>query len=120
MATKKYINPFAVFINTEVKTATIKALDNAEVEYRELTLRENDAFNSRMIEDFDPRSGEDPTINIAEATRIKYEKVALMLITPAMTADELMDLPFTAGDAIEEILNLQKDDEEEMVDNEGN
>jgi hypothetical protein len=73
-----------------------------------------------MVKDYNPASGEDPTIDIAEATAIKYEKVALMLVEPEMTADQLRDLPLGANDAIDEILDLLKDEEESLLDAEGN
>jgi hypothetical protein len=117
---KKNTNPFAMFANNEVKTAKIKALNGAEIKYRELTLRENDEFNTRMVKDFDASTGENPIIDIEEATAIKYEKVALMLIEPKMTADQLHDLPASASGAIDEILDLQKSGEEDLLDTEGN
>ena len=112
-------NPFFAF-RPETKTAKIKALDNAEIQYRELTLAENDAFNARMIKDFDPMDGNNPTIDLAEATAVKYEKVSKMLIDPPMTVDELKELGTGAGAAIDEILDLTNADESDLTDNEGN
>ena len=120
---KQYLNPFAMFANVEVKTAKIKALGGAEIKYRELTLRENDEFNERMVKDFDPTNGGNPTVDIAEAQKIKYERVALMLDVmgdATITAESLRDLPGSASDAIDEILDLQKDSEESVVDEKGN
>jgi len=123
MATKKYINPFAVFENSETKTASIKALGGAEIKYRELTVREGDAFAARMVKDFDPSKGDNQSVDIPEAQKIKYEKVALMLDVmgdATLTADYFRDLQGPARDAIDEILDLQQSVEDDALDDEGN
>ena len=116
---KKNFDPFDIFTEHMVKTAKIKALGGAEIKYRELTLNENDEFNERMVKDFDASTGAS-SVDIKAAQAIKYEKAALMLIEPKKTAEELKALPLTAGDAIDEILALQKSEEDDLVDEEGN
>jgi hypothetical protein len=117
MAKTDFSNAFAKFANHEVKTATIKALDGAEVQYRELTMAENDAFTKRLIKDFG-KDGKEAEIDFNEANEIKYEKVALMLIEPKMTIEDLKALPASAIDAINEINALGEMNA--SVDKEGN
>jgi len=116
MAKEKYTNPFTIFV-TGTQKANIKALNGAEIEYRELTLSENDAFTKRMIKD---EMGEDgkPQFDIDEASAIKYEKVSAMLVKPEMSVEELKALPASAGAVIEEILGLVGEGDE--TDEEGN
>ena len=117
MAKTDFSNAFAKFANHEVKVATIKALDDAEIKYRELTMAENDAFTKRLIKDFG-KDGKDAEIDFNEANEIKYDKVALMLVDPALTVDELKALPSSAIDAINEINALGETDT--GVDDKGN
>jgi len=112
---KDFTNPFTQFI-TGKQTANIKALNDAEITYRELTLAESDVFAKRMIKDELDADGK-PQFDMDEATEVKYEKVSAMLIEPEMSVEELKALPSSAQSAIEEILNLLNDDE---TDEEGN
>ena len=100
MATKT--NPFAKFAVGE-KKAHIKSLD-AEITYRPLTMVEADTFNSRLIKDYDDEGK--VSFDYDEATEIKYEKVALCLIEPKMTVEDLKALGGGALEAITEINNL--------------
>ena len=118
---KKFENAFAMFNATETKTAKIEALGGAEIEYRELTMAEQDAFSKRIVKSYGA-DGKSPEIDFEEANKIKYEKAALVLITPAMTVDDLMGLPASAADAINEI-NALVDPEvnsSDEMDKEGN
>jgi hypothetical protein len=117
MAKTDFSNAFAKFANHEVKTAKIKALDGAEIKYRELTMAETDAFTARIVKKY-ATDNADAEIDFNAAAEIKYEKVALMLIEPKMTVEELKALPASATAAITEINSLVEDDD--MVDNEGN
>ena len=108
-------NPFDVFTKTE-KTTFIEALD-AEIKFRDLTMAEADAFNKRLLKDYNGKG--DPTIDLAEATAINYEKVALALIEPKMTVKDLKALPTSASKAIGEIIKAI-DGKEEGLDEEGN
>ena len=111
-------NPFAMYAGTETKTAVIKALNGATITYRELSLAENDAFTKRLIKDFG-KDGSNATIDFDQASEIKYEKVALILVEPKMTVKELKALRGTgAGDAITEITALVE--KEKGVDDKGN
>ena len=114
---KDFTNPFTIFIAGK-QTANIKALNDSEITYRELTLAESDVFAKRMIKD---ELGEDgkPQFDMDEATEVKYEKVSAMLIEPEMSVEELKALPSSAQSAIEEILNLLNDGDDE-TDAEGN
>jgi len=97
MATK---NPFKLFELGE-QTVFIEALE-AEVKYRSLTMSESDAFNKRLLGDFDGKG--DPKIDLNVATATNYEKVALCLIEPKMSIADLKALPVTAAKAITEIV----------------
>ncbi len=112
----KKTNPFSIFQDTE-KTAFIKSL-NAEIRYRELSMAEADAFNKRFIKDY--RVGDDtPNVDMTEVTKIAYEKIAICMIEPEMTVEELKNLGASASKAIQEIGKLI-DGREDEDDKEGN
>ena len=110
-------NVFAQFQGHPPKTATIKALDGAEITYRSLTMAESDAFQKRSVNGFDSEGK--PDINFDELTKIRYEKIALGLIEPKMTVKDLADLDASAAKALSEIEALISGNEE-VVDEEGN
>ncbi len=103
-------NPFTIFVAAK-KTAKIDALGGAEVTYRDLTMMENDEFSKRLIKDYNDGK---PEIDFDEASEIKYEKAALILVDPVMTVEELKALPSSALSAINEINALidPKDEDE--------
>lgn len=107
-------NPFDLFTLGE-QTAFIDALE-AEVTFRSLTMSESDAFNKRLLGNYDGKG--DPTIDIAEATKINYEKVALCLVSPKMSIADLKALPVTATKAISEIVKAIDGREEDDADEE--
>ena len=109
-------NPFDVFITTE-KKATVEAL-GAEITYRELTMAEADSFNKRLLKDYDGKG--DPTIDLAEATQINYEKVSLAVVTPELTVEYLQSLGTGASKAITEIIKLVDGTKDDGLDEEGN
>ena len=111
MATK---NPFKLFELGE-QTVFIEAL-NAEVKYRSLTMSESDAFNKRLLGNYDGKG--DPQIDINEATKINYEKVALCMIEPKMSIGDLKALPVTAAKAITEIVKAIDGREDEVAEDE--
>jgi len=117
MAKKDYAQAFAKF-STGVKVAKIKALDNAEIQYRELTMLESDEFINRFIKEVNEDGS--PKFDIEEAMQVKYEKVALILIEPKMTVEDLRALPASASDAINEIIALVDISEADLSDEEGN
>ena len=103
MASKVKVNPFKMF-EAPTKVANIEALDGAEVEYRELTMAEDDRFQKMMIKNID--NDGNPVINTDKYLDVKYEKVATALVNPKMTVAELKALPKSASGAISEILAL--------------
>ena len=113
----KIKNPFDVF-KPEVKTAHIKAL-NANITYRELTIRELDKFNKSMVESYDAKTNE-PKVDMDIALDVKYEKVSAMLVEPEMSVEALKELNGHAQDAIEEIIDLLTPEDTELLDEEGN
>ena len=112
----KLSNPFDIYL-TEEKTAKIEALNGAEITYRELTMGESDAFNKRLLKDYDGKG--DPTIDLAEATKINYEKIVKAVIEPVLTIEYLESLGSSASKATTEIIKLI-DGRDEGVDEEGN
>ena len=108
-------NPFDIFIAAE-KTVLIKGLD-AEITFRELTMAEADGFNKRLLKDYNGKG--DPTIDLAEATKINYEKIAMSLIKPKISVEELEALGVTATKTIAEIVKVI-DGRGDDVDDKGN
>ena len=113
----KLANVFAQFQGHTEKKANIKALDGAEITYRTLTMKENDAFQKRTVKGFDSEGK--PEFNFDEFSKIKYEKIALGLIEPVMTVAELEDLDGDATKVLNEIEALISGTKE-LVDDEGN
>ena len=93
-------NPFDLF-KLGTQKVFIEALE-ADIEFRSLTMAESDAFNKRLLGDYTGKG--DPQIDLAEATKINYEKVALCMSEPAMSIADLKALPVTASKAINEIV----------------
>lgn len=116
MANKTTTNPFAIY-QVATKTAIIEALNGAEIEYRELTMEEEDRFQASVVKGIDENGK--PQLDMDRFREVKYEKVAAGLINPAMTVDELKALSKGAGAAISEILKLVSVNEEAEED-EGN
>jgi len=119
MAKTDFSAAFAKFANHEIKTAKIKALDGAEIKYRELTMAEGDAFSKRLIKGYG-EDGQSPEIDYNAANEIKYEKAAMILVDPAMSVDDLKALSVQAIEAINEINALVDPDTKEEKDEEGN
>ena len=111
-------NPFSKFTEHTTLTATIKAL-GADIKYRELTMDEADQFNIRLMGE-ERGIGQERSFNMKDATEIAYEKIALCLIEPAMSIDDLKALPASASAAINEISKLIEGQVDEMSDKEGN
>ncbi len=114
---KTAIDPFAIFVNNEVKKAKIEALNGYEITYRELTMHESDAFTTRLIKGVKDDGTAD--VDFTEANKIKYEKLSLILIDPKKTVEELEAMSASAGAAINEI-NALVEDKKDEVDDEGN
>lgn len=106
-------NPFDIFaINN--RTEFITALGQ-EVTFRPLTKKEADEFNVRLLKDY---RGDESNMNIdlAEANRINMEKVALCLVEPKLTIEEIEAYGAGISDAINEIVAFidgRSDDNEE-------
>lgn len=96
----KGFNPFDAYA-VENKTVHIEAL-NADITLRELTIAEADAFNKRLLKGYTGKG--EPEINMEEATKINYEKVALAMVEPKMSVEQLQALPSSASKAIQEIV----------------
>ena len=90
-------NPFDIFAVNN-KTAFIKSLDR-EVTFRPLTKKESDAFNARLLGEYSGQG--DINIDLAEANKINMEKVALCLVDPKITVEEMLGY----GDGINEFIN---------------
>ncbi len=109
-------NPFAKFTAGQEKKAYVEALDY-EITYRELTMLESDGFSKRLLKNY--KGKDNANIDMNEATKIMYEKIALCLIDPKITVDELKQLEVSATKAIQEIGKLIDGREDEDED-EGN
>ena len=112
-------NPFDLF-KLGSQTVFIEALQ-AEVEFRSLTMAESDAFNKRLLGDYSGKG--DPQIDLAEATKINYEKVALCMSSPKMSIEDLKKLPVTASKAMNEIVKAidgREDEADKEDETEGN
>lgn len=93
MSTK---NPFLKYA-VATKTAFIEEFDS-EIKYREITMAENDAFNLRLLKNY---SADNSNVDIEEATQIAYEKIALCLIEPKVTVEDLKAL----GSGVSVVIN---------------
>jgi hypothetical protein len=113
----KKTNPFLKFKPAPQK-AIIKALDDYEITYRQLTLGELDDLNASLIPGGAAKAGQEPEIDISAASDLKYKKVAMALIDPKVTVEELKGLSEDGEAVIEEILSLITP-ENELVDEEG-
>lgn len=91
---------FARFL-TKTKVIKVKALDNAEVTIRELTVQESNDYYKKLVSE----SSTDGKINFnyKEIFTIKLEKVASCMVEPKMSIDELKALSEGASEAINEI-----------------
>ena len=98
---KKTTNPFAKFSAAATKKVFIDTLDY-EITYRPLTVQEDDDFNLRLLGDGDP---EKDGIDFVEANVVKYERLAKILVDPAMTVEELKQLSSDANEVLIEITN---------------
>ena len=109
-------NPFEQLKTKKTKKAKIKALGGAEIEYRELTLGEEDVILESTLKGYD-KDGK-PITDIKGAMEVKFKKASYMLVNPKMTVNELKALNGSqARDAIQEIISLVEDD---GFDEEGN
>ena len=93
-------NIFAKY-QTNTKVIKVKALDNAEVTIRELTINESNEFYKRIVGE--PNADGSMNFNYKEVFDIKVEKVASAMVEPKMTAEEIYLLSEGATEAINEI-----------------
>lgn len=93
-------NIFAKY-QTNTKVIKVKALDNAEVTIRELTLNESNEFYKRLVGETNADGS--MNFNYKEMFAIKVDKVAAAMIEPKMTSKELYLLSESATEAINEI-----------------
>ena len=82
-----------------------------------LTVSEADGFQKRSIKGFDENGK--PEFNFDEINDIRYEKIALCLIEPKMTVDDLRNLDASATKALIEIEAVISGMVEEPLDSEG-
>ena len=111
------MNPFDAFKALTPITSKIEALDGAEITYRKLTMKESDDFSERIVKGYD--SDGKPELNMDQLSDITYEKIALCMIEPKMTVEELKELSVDAAPAITEIAKLIEKKKQD-VDDEGN
>ena len=114
---KTMMNPFDAFKGLAAHKAKIEALNGYEITYRKLTRAEADAFNDRIVKEYDANGK--PIIDMKAITDIVYEKIALCLIEPKMTIEELKALEADSDTAMSEIVKLLEK-QPEKKDDEGN
>ena len=80
----------------EKRTTTVTTSNGTEIEvtYRPLTMNESDNFTKRMFKNF-KEEGVAATIDYDAAAEIKYEKLALCIIEPKITVEDLKQLPIS-------------------------
>lgn len=106
-------NPFNVF-KAQTKKVVVKALGNAEVEIRELTVAES---NELFKELFTAEGKYDSS----KALSVRLKKVSMALVKPKMSIAELEELGVKANTAITEISDAIDATEEPVgLDKEGN
>lgn len=101
MAEKKFATIFAQFAGHEIKTAKIKALGDQEIKYRTLTVKEADEFQKKTIKGFD--SDGKPEFNFDAISQLRNEKIALCMIEPKATIEDLEGLEADGAKALYEI-----------------
>lgn len=86
---------------SETKVVKVKALGGEEVTIREMSYKESVDFSKRLFKGM----GDDgqPIFEPSEFLSIKAEKVASCMVEPKMSIKELLALPASAGEAINEI-----------------
>ena len=114
---KTLMNPFDAFKGLAAHKAKIEALDGFEITYRKLTRAEADAFNDKIVKEYD-KDGK-PVIDMEAITAVVYEKIALCLIDPVMTVEDLQSLEADSDSAMGEIVKLLEK-QPEKVDDKGN
>jgi hypothetical protein len=92
-----------IFDKFKVNTKKVKidALDGAEITIQELTVAQSTEFQKRVISGIDGDGKAE--LNYDELADIKLEKVALAMVEPKLTLEELKALSSTANKAIDEI-----------------
>lgn len=104
------VNPFLQF-TPKTETIVVKSLGNAEVTVRQLSQGEGSEISKGVFEGLDAKG--EPVINVEKAIEAKFERVAAMLVEPAMTVDELKGLTSDVMPVIDEILTLTTSKTEE-------
>ena len=108
---KANVNPFDIY-EIKTKKAVIKALGNAEIEYKEFTMEESDTFQKMVVKGLDDNGK--PIPDMDKYVDVKYYKVATALVNPPMTVEQLKKLPKKAAEAIDEILALVEPNGEDL------
>lgn len=106
------MNPFNTF-KIETTKHHIAAL-NAEIELKQLTLAESSVIDNILYSEGFDKDGK-PKLTMEAINKAKLQRVAMALVKPKMSVEELLALPSEASEAINEIadiLNPQKQDEE--------
>jgi hypothetical protein len=114
MTMAKPFNPFDIYKPAE-RTVHIKAL-NSDVTLRDLTMVENDELTKLLLKGFSGKG--EPTVDMEQATLNNYKKIAMALIEPKVTVEELQALGTKAADAIVELVKVIDGREDEPA--EGN
>ncbi len=99
----KKMNPFDKFKQVIEKKVVIDSLDGYEITYRDLTVEEDDIFNTRMLKVSKAiENGDD--VDVSDLAAIKYDKLSALLVEPKMTANQLKGM-YGANDVLVEIIS---------------
>ena len=106
-------NPFNVF-KTQTKKVKIKALDNAEIEIRELTVLESNELFKELF-------NEKGVFDSSKSITVRLKKVSMAMVKPAMSVADLEALGAKANVAIAEISEaIDATEQPEGLDEKGN
>lgn len=106
------VNPFLA-LKPSTRKIKVEALDGAEVEIRDLTVKESADLFKMLLND----KGEFTSKNSLD---IRTLKVSMCMVQPKMSVDELSALGAKANKAIAEISDAIDSQGEDGLDEEGN
>jgi len=117
MANKIKHNPFDAF-EIQTKKVKLESLDGYEAEIKPLSKSQSDAFNKRIIKGYSKDGS--PELNMGESWKISLEKVAAVLVDPAITVEQLITFDSGKVDALIKEIGEIIGETDETIDDEGN
>ena len=106
-------NPFDAF-KAKTKKINVKALENAEVEIKELTVAESNELFKELF-------NEEGKYDSSKALAVRLKKVSMAMVKPKMSIEDLEALGAKANMAITEISEaIDATEEPDGLDEQGN